>query len=253
VGMLIMMHHATAWQWSLAATVVSVIAAIIPVVLITIRFGKPRFSLQLFAQRSMEGVGFATAMSTSSIYNDLDKTMLSHYGMNHGNGIYTMAYRIIDIATIPIFSIRDAAMPRLFKLGRDGLAASADLSWKLLRRAFPLAALASVVMFVTAPLIPLMVGQEFAESVVALRWLCLIPLFRCVHQMTGCALTGAGLQSYRTGTQLTAAAMNFLLNLWLIPKYGWIGAAWASLCTDCALAVMNWWILQFRLTREAHA
>ena len=27
--------------------------------------------------------------------------MLSHYGMNHDNGIYTVAYRVIDISSLP--------------------------------------------------------------------------------------------------------------------------------------------------------
>jgi len=252
-AMLLAMHQATAWQWALVSMLVSALAAIITVITITIRFGRPRFEPKLFVKRGAEGFGFAVAMSTSSLYNDLDKTMLSHYGMNHANGIYSMAYRIVDIATIPIFSIRDAAMPRFFKLGRDGIAASAALSNRLLRRTLALGALASVGMFVAAPFIPFVVGRGFIEGVAALRWLCLIPLFRSIHQMTGSALTGAGLQNYRTGTQLTAATLNLFLNLWLIPKWGWHGAAWSSLGTDAALAAMNWGLLRIHLSWVADA
>jgi len=97
------------------------------------------------------------------------------------------------------------------------------------------------------------VGRGFIEAEAALRWLCLIPLFRSIHQMTGCALTGAGLQNYRTGTQLTAATLNFFLNLWLIPKWGWHGAAWSSLLTDAALAAMNLGILRMQLRWSANA
>jgi O-antigen/teichoic acid export membrane protein len=57
--------------------------------------------------------------------------------------------------------------------------------------------------------------------------------------MTGSALTGAGVQRYRTAAQLVAAAFNFGLNLWLIPRHGWHGAAWASLMTDASLGAMN--------------
>jgi len=249
--MLVTMHHATAWQWALAATLVSALAACATVATITIRFGRPRFVPKVFFDRSLEGVGYAAAMSTSSLYNDLDKTMLSHYGMNHANGIYTMAYRIVDIATIPIFSIRDAAMPRLFKLGAEGVAASSELSYRLLRRALPLAIVASAGMFLMAPMIPLVVGRGFSESVVALQWLCLIPVFRSIHQMTGCALTGAGLQNYRTSTQVVAAGTNFLLNLYLIPRWGWHGAAWSSLFTDAALALMNWSVLEITLKKRS--
>jgi O-antigen/teichoic acid export membrane protein len=252
-AMLVAMHQSTAWQWALVSMLVSALAAVTTVMVITIRFGRPRFEPKLFVKRGAEGFGFAVAMSTSSLYNDLDKTMLSHYGMNHANGIYSMAYRIVDVATIPIFSIRDAAMPRFFKLGRDGIASSADLSNRLLRRTLSLGALASVCMFLAAPLIPFVVGSGFIEGVAALRWLCIIPLFRSIHQMTGSALTGAGLQNYRTGTQLTAAALNFFLNLWMIPKWGWHGAAWSSLLTDSALAAMNWGLLRIHLSWVADA
>jgi O-antigen/teichoic acid export membrane protein len=61
--------------------------------------------------------------------------------------------------------------------------------------------------------------------------------------MAGSALTGAGMQRLRTTSQLTAAIVNFLLNLWLIPEYGWHGAAWSSLATDGALSAMNWGML----------
>jgi O-antigen/teichoic acid export membrane protein len=253
VAMLLTMHHATAWQCALVTTLVSALAAGFTVVAITIRFGRPRFAPKLFVKRGAEGFGFAVAMSTSSLYNDLDKTMLSHYGMNHDNGIYSMAYRIVDIATIPVFSIRDAAMPRFFKLGRTGIKASAELSNRLLRRALALGVVGSAGMFLAAPLIPLVVGTGFAEGVTALRWLCLIPIFRSIHQMTGCALTGAGLQRYRTGTQVAAATLNLFLNLWLIPKWGWHGAAWSSVCTDTALAGMNWGILRIQLNLAADA
>jgi O-antigen/teichoic acid export membrane protein len=164
--------------------------------------------------------------------------------MNAANGIYSMAYRVVDMATIPIYSIREAALPRLFKNGRTGIAASRALSYRLLRRAFPFSVLLAMGMWLGAPLIPMLVGHGFAESVSALRWLCLIPVFRCVHIMIGSVLTGAGLQSYRTVAQVTAAALNAVLNLWAIPRLGWMGAAWASLITDGTLCVLTWGMLQ---------
>jgi O-antigen/teichoic acid export membrane protein len=98
-------------------------------------------------------------------------------------------------------------------------------------------------MFELAPVLPLFVGRSFSESVSVLRWLCLIPVFRSVHGVTGAVLTGAGLQRYRSVTQMVAVALNFGLNLWLIPTHGWHGAAWASLVTDGGLGVMNWAVL----------
>jgi O-antigen/teichoic acid export membrane protein len=251
-AMLVVMHRASALEWALASTAVSILAAVTGVVWVTVTFGRPQFRPIMFPKHGLEGFGHAIAGSTSSIYNDLDKTMLSHYGMNHDNGIYTVAYRVIDISSLPIFSIRDAAMPRLFERGRiSGVAASADFAHRLLKRTVPIGIVVSVGTFLAAPLIPLVVGRGFGESVNALRWLALIPLFRSFHQMTGSAMTSSGYQRYRTGSQLGAALLNFVLNLFLIPSYGWHGAAWASLATDGSLCFVNSALLRLCIRQDA--
>ncbi len=251
-AMLITLHRANALQWAMASTAVSALAAIAGIVCVTLIFGRPQFWPILFPKHGLEGFGHSIAGSTSSFYNDLDKTMLSHYGMNHANGVYTVAYRIIDISSLPIFSIRDAALPRLFERGRtSGIAASAELAQKLLRRTIPLGLLLTLGTFLVAPLIPLVVGQNYKESVSALRWLALIPLFRSFHQMKGSAMTAAGYQRYRTASQLGAALFNFTLNLYLIPVYGWLGAAWASLATDGSLCFLNSALLKICMLHSA--
>lgn len=249
-SMLMLMHHASAWQWAVASMTVSGLATLVSVITVLIYFGKPIFRFSIFRKHAWEGVGFAFASSTSSIYNDLDKTMMSHYGMNQANGIYTMAYRIIDFATMPVFSIRDAAIPRIFIRGRSGLRSASEFTYQLLKKVFLVNIMIFVGLILIAPFVPRMVGHGFIETVIALRWLALIPLFRGIHQMMGSALTGSGLQRYRTGAQLTAAGLNLGLNIWLIPKYGWRGAAWASLLTDGALALMNTVIVRLLVKRE---
>jgi O-antigen/teichoic acid export membrane protein len=223
--------------------VVSAVAAIAAVVMVTTEFGWPRIEPRLFLKRGVEGAEYALSASAGSAYNDLDKTMLSHYGMSVANGIYTMAYRVIDLAAMPANSIQLAAAPRLFRLGATGLEQAAILGRRLLKRSLLMSTAIAAAMFVLAPLIPLLVGRGFTESVSALRWLCLIPVFRSIHGMSGSVLTSAGLQRYRSATQIIAAVGNFALNLWLIPTHGWLGAAWASLVTDGSLGVMNWVIL----------
>jgi O-antigen/teichoic acid export membrane protein len=237
-------HFATAWQWALASLFVSLFAAMAGAVLVILRFGRPSFSLAILKSRLGEGLNFSLAGSTQSVYNDIDKTMLSHYGMNIANGIYTMAYRIVDVATIPITALDAAALPRYFRLSSEGAAGVRTLSVRLALRAALVGSAAAVGMYFAAPLIPRIVGNDFSQSLVALRWLCLLPVFRGVHQLTGSAVTGLGFQRYRTRAQVAAAAFNLCLNLWLIPHYGWLGAAWSSLATDGGLAVVNWFVLQ---------
>jgi O-antigen/teichoic acid export membrane protein len=249
--MLFVLHHATALEWVIASAVVSLLAAIAAVTMVTIEFGKPEIVPRLFLRRGVEGAEYAISASADTAYNDLDKTMLSHYGMSAANGIYTMAYRVIDLATMPISSIQMASEPRLFQLGAVSLQAAAEFGRRLLKRGLAISVLAAAGMFALAPLLPLIVGEGFSESIFALRWLCLIPVFRSIHGITGHVLTGAGLQRYRTMAQIAAVIFNFGLNLWLIPAHGWRGAAWASLATDGALGILNWSVLEWALNRPA--
>ena len=235
--------RASAWTWAIASLVVSGLACAIAVSKVTANFGRPSFSLRLLWRRIGEGFIYAISGSTTTVYNDIDKVMLGHYGMNVANGIYSMAYRVVNICTVPIGSIHSAALPRFFRQGVHGVKATAGLARAILGRTAVLGSLCAVGMFVCAPLLTRIAGRDFAESVSALRWLCLIPLFRCFHLSAGDAISGAGLQKFRLLSQSAAAAGNLVLNLCLIPRYSWHGAAWASLLTDGSLAAMNWVLL----------
>lgn len=251
--MVVVLHHASVRQWAIASLSVSCLSAAMALVLVTARLGWPRFNFRLLRERSLEGVGFSVAASTTSIYNDIDKAMLSRYGMLAANGIYSMAYRVIDISCTPIRALHSAAFPRFCQMGNTGARSSIAFTRRLLSKTLPFGLLASAVMFLTAPIIPFIVGRSFANSVSALRWLCLLPVFRSLHLGAGDTLTGAGYQRYRTAAQLSAAGLNFGLNLWLIPAYSWHGAAWASLATDGSLAAGNWILLGLLIRRENHS
>jgi O-antigen/teichoic acid export membrane protein/glycosyltransferase involved in cell wall biosynthesis len=244
IGMLVTLHHASATQWAIASMLASAVGTAIALIAVTVRLGWPQFKPSLLLRSAGEGFEYAFASSTTNVYDDIDKTMLSHYGMDEANGIYGMAYRIIEMATVPIASIQLATEPRLFRLAASGPAEPILLGRRLLKYGLLISGAAAVCLFVVAPIIPLLAGKGFTEGISALRWLCLIPLFRSVHKLTGSVLTSIGLQRYRTLTQLAVACLNFGLNLWLIPRYGWRGAAWASLATDGSLGIMNWTLLQ---------
>jgi O-antigen/teichoic acid export membrane protein len=236
--------HATARNWALASVGISAMAAAIGFFLVSCLYGTPKFKPRLIFLRAAEGVGFSLGCSAQSVYNDIDKTLLSHYRLDFQNGIYSMAYRVVDIATMPVASLDAAALPRYMQGSSLDIKSVPVLAHRLAWRAALIGLSASAGLFLTAPLIPWVVGHGFDQSVTALRWLCLLPALRGVHQLTGSAITGMGYQRFRTMAQFGAAFINLCLNLWLIPRYGWLGAAWSSLATDGLLGVVNWLIIK---------
>ena len=243
------LHKTDAATWANATLLVSLLAAIMAVSLVTTRFGMPCFSPRLVAARAGEGSLYAISYSTQSLYNDVDKTMLGHYGMNAANGIYSMAYRFVDIASMPVNAVQAATAPRFFKHGASGVWATNEFAQKIVRRTSVIGLFAAAALFLFAPLVPHVLGASFAETTDALRWLCLLPLFRSFHCSAGDALSGAGRADIRLMSQLGAGIFNFSVNLYLIPHYSWRGAAWSSIATDGLLAAANWTLVYWLVKR----
>jgi O-antigen/teichoic acid export membrane protein len=232
-------RHATALEWSVGVLIASACAASLSVAWVRAEIGPAAFERDLILRRVREGLGFSFAGTTQAAYNDLDKVMLSHDGLNRENGFYTLAYRVVDVATSPIVALDSAILPRFFQLGDAAMPKVVRLALKSAVASLLLGAGIAVSVLLLAPLIPHLVGRDFSGVLAALRWLCWIPLLRGIHRAMGSALTGSGCQYLRTTAQLIVATANLFLNLWLIPMYGWIGAAWSSVASDGFLAVLN--------------
>jgi len=239
VALLIIYRHATAFQCSVAILFASSLAAFLALIWVRSAIGGIQVSGSLFLRRFWEGIGFSVAGSTQTAYNDVDKMMLSHYGMNVANGIYTMAYRVVDFATTPVSAIDAAALPRFFALNNKGFPSVIRLAKKIV----PIAALAGLaaagLTLLASPFMVKITGHGFSDALLAIRWLCWLPALRGVHQLAGGVLTATGHQTHRTGAQFVVAVTNFFLNLAWIPSHGWLGAAWASLLSDALLGALN--------------
>jgi O-antigen/teichoic acid export membrane protein len=243
------LHHTTVTHWAVAQMSVSAFGALLAIVVVTSVYGKPQLSLTLLRKHAFEGLLFSSTISTTSIYNDIDKVLLGHYGMNAANGIYAMAYKAIDSPFMIVRSIHSAAFPRFCREGAIGITATRSFARRLLSKTVLVSLAISACLFFGAPLIPVFAGKAFTESVFALRFLCLIPVFRAFHLSAGDALSGAGFQRYRFLYELGAAIGNFGVNLWLIPLYSWKGAAMSSLATDGSLALVSWLTVNALATR----
>lgn len=201
----------------------------------------------------VEGFYFSTSLAAQNIYNDLDKTMLARMSTLEATGIYAAAYRLVEMAYLPIRSMFYAAYANFFQHGAQGVRASLRFGRSLMPLGLGYAAVASAAIFAGAPLIPLLSGAGYHDAAAAARWLALIPLLRATHHFAADVLSGAGHQGSRTLLQIVVAVANVLFNLWLIPAYGWKGAAWASVLSDALLALLLWSMVWSRVRQEASA
>jgi O-antigen/teichoic acid export membrane protein len=242
-------QHPTAMLWSAGYFVGTAASAVYAFIWVCREFGSPRLALGLLRRNAREGLYFSFSLSSQSIYNNIDKTMLARLSTLDGAGIYATAYRLIDLAFQPVAALLASTYSRFFQHGANGLAAATGFAKRLLPFAAGYGVIATIGLALAAPLVPHIFGASYTFAVEAVRWLSPIVLLRSVHYFLADSLTGSGLQGVRTFVQILVAGQNVLLNLWLIPLYGWRGAAWASLASD-GMLVASLGFLIFLLTRK---
>jgi O-antigen/teichoic acid export membrane protein len=218
-------HRASAGTWAWFYFASSGISALIGVAAASWSLGLPKLEFARIRKELLEGFYFSVSLSSQTIYNDIDKTMLARLSTLDATGIYAAAYRLIDVAFTPVRSVLYAAYPTFFRHGQHGIEHSYAYAKKLLKKMAIYSVAVFLGMVLLAPIIPMVIGNEYARTVIALRWLALLPLLKTIHYFLADSLTGAGFQGYRTAGQVLTALMNVVLNLWLIPAYSWVGAA----------------------------
>ena len=203
-----------------------------------------------------EGIYFSIGVASRSVYADIDKAMLTQLSAPSAAGIYTAAYRVLSMGFAPISGFLYAANVRMFQYGQKGIRGP----WEFARRRFPALCVYSIVlsllMVACSPLLPLLLGPGYEEAASALRWLAFLPIVQVIHLVLGDVLMGANRQRIRSVWQLYAAVFNALINLAVIPRWSWRGAAIASYATEGQLAFLMagtvWWSLRRGRLKPRH-
>jgi O-antigen/teichoic acid export membrane protein len=240
-------HQVSIKQWTWVYLLTGVIGAGFALQQGSALWGTPRVSFRALLEDAREGWFFSMSTSAQTIYNDIDKTMLAHLSSLSATGVYGAAYRIIDTSLTPVRALVSAAYPQFFRVGVDGLDATYSYAKRLIRKAVIFGGLDFVALMVLAPLLPHILGPKYAAVAPAVRWLALIPVMRCVHWFLADALSGANAQGLRTMVQVGVAALNIGLNLLILPRWSWVGAAWTSLASDAVLMVAIYGIVHWKL------
>jgi O-antigen/teichoic acid export membrane protein len=250
LGLIVAIGHPTLMAWAIVYAVTGAAAAAVSVYCILRQLGRPRFVRGHWRAEKREGFYFSAGLSAQTIYNDIDKTMLAQWGALSATGIYGAAYRLVDVAFIPVRALLAAAYPGFFRSGQKRIAGTLAHARQLLPRALLYSVATALGLFLFAPLLPRVLGSSFARSTEALRWLAVLPILKTLHYFAADSLTGAGFQGLRTAVQIAIAVFNIGANLWIIPLFSWRGVAWTSIGSDGLLALALWTCAALLLARD---
>jgi O-antigen/teichoic acid export membrane protein len=147
-------------------------------------------------------------------------------------GLYAVAYTLVSFFLNLGGSYELSLLPAVTRLGRDPLARQALYGTAIVQAfsfAFPLAVGGALL---AGPLVVLVFGAGYAPSAAPLTlliWAVPVALFRNVAQT---ALIASGRQDRMLRTAAWAAGANLVLNALIIPIWGMLGAALATLSTE---------------------
>lgn len=199
---------------------------------------------------------YSVAISAHSFQNDGEKMVMTANNLTTDTGLYTVAYRMVLMGMVPIGAVLGASHARILEQveGQRGHHLRLSVKFGAILGAYGL--VASIAAFFAAPLVPVLVGDEFQESVEMMRWLAPLIFLRAIGAPPENGLLGLGRNGMRTILVVLVAVVSVVLYVTMIPVWGWQGAIVATMIAESLLVIVSWvalWIFQRRHDRGLEA
>lgn len=165
------------------------------------------------------------------VYYNLDMVMLGNIKSQEDVGIYNAAYKIFMIGLIPLAAIVKIFLPALSKIKEVDLLKSTIRKYGIMMFSSGVL-IASVLYFSADQSVSIIFGSEYTNAVIPLMILALNILVISVNVFFGNPLTVWGKQKVYAIAITFGAIANIILNILLIPKYSYNGAAIATLLSE---------------------
>ncbi len=185
--------------------------------------------------RRLVRYGFPLALSAVAVgvYHRIDQVMLHKMTGDVTLGPYVVAVQMVELFSALPIALMSSLFPVLSKVAsqEEQFRHYLGVSYRFL---MPLVfSICAVLTPIAAPLVGFFYGRQFlisAKLLVVLIW-SEVPIFFGVALTS--ALVARNLQRYLPVSTAIGAAMNILLNMVLIPRYGALGASWATVVSYC--------------------
>jgi len=167
------------------------------------------------------------------VYFRIDVVMLSVIKGTTAVGFYSVAYTLSEASTVVPSIVVLSLLPILSHLHQDSHASFRDICAQSMRYMLYLALpMAFFVTLWAKPIVSLLFGSAFGPSVAALQILIWAAALMYLTIVGGTAFVAANLQRLNMGITFIMIALNVSLNVFLIPKYSYFGASFATVATE---------------------
>lgn len=203
--------------------------------------GKPRFRLDIVSWKNLFykalPIGFSLIMI--QIFYNIDTVMLGFMRSDEEVGYYNAAYKIILLLIMSVGAYHDAIFPiisNFYKTSQDSLKHLLLFTTKLMVAiALPLAVGGTIL---AKQIINLLYGAEYDKGIIALQILIWTAAINCIDTVYSRGLLISNRENEYARVLIIVAAVNIILNFLLIPHFGLIGAAIATVFAQCIALLM---------------
>ncbi len=223
----------------LVAFAAAFLAALAIVTIIQFVIALPQFELRLrgggHARRELivMGVPFAIASLLYLGYTQVDQVLVFQLAGAREAGLFGVANRVLDRALVIPASILATLFPMLaaaYGMDMARLRALVQTATEVLLTAtLPLVCLVAVI---ATPLLRLMFGPQFAAAGPALAILMIVYAISAFSYMAGDLVIVLRMQRRYIAYAVAGLIANVGLNVLLIPRYGFIAAAWVNVVSE---------------------
>jgi O-antigen/teichoic acid export membrane protein len=201
-----------------------------------------RFEADLLRQWFWMGLPFAVTFVLTTLYWKLDVPLLKVFRSSAEVGWYSLAYKPFEALLFVPITMLGVVLPVLAVYQRnslDRLRTAVSMFFKaLLMLGWPLSV---GVVVLARPLAGLWSGF-YPQSIPALQILALAYVFAFVNNAFIGALTVIDRQATYARAAGISLLVNLVLNLILIPPFGYIAASWTTVATEVVLVAAGWWL-----------
>ena len=194
---------------------------------------KLSFSIKKGKQLLKVSHNYIWAGLITAIYGATDKFMLKQYMGEETVGYYSLAVSISTIWVFALSAIIESYSPTIiaqFKTNKNFYIKSNKRLYAII---FYTSMLVSLAICLIAPLlIKILYGEEYLPAVSPLRVVVWYVAFAYLGVARQSWIVCEDKQKYIKYIYLGSAVMNVILNAWLIPKLGAVGAAIASVAAE---------------------
>ncbi len=233
------------WAWFYMGS--TLVAGAASLALIFVRLERPVWHFR--AQDWKDGGFFALQMGSFVGFRDIDKPLVAALSGLGQAGLYAAAFRIADVAAVPVRALIYSTYVRFFQRGAQGTRGSFDFARRLVPIGLALGGTAGIGVAVSSTFATLVIGHNYTGIGPSLLLLSPLPLLYALYYLGADAIVSGGHVGYRAGIQLLLPAVDVGLCLILVPRYGAAGAAMAATCTHLVLVALLWLSLIY-ITRE---